>query len=129
MAARKNKSDNGKKEPSVMLETLNRPQKVTIDMLKNVEDGSQVTIVGYIAETKVVRTKKGYVVAFVILEDATGSFEVVMMEDVYEKAEALLDSPEPLIVSGVLDKDVRIVASKVSAWTEPATQLTDIASR
>jgi DNA polymerase-3 subunit alpha len=55
---------------------------------------------GLVKTLKEINTKKGDRMAFVELEDLEGSVEVTVFSDVYLQKRALLQSGDPLIVSG-----------------------------
>ncbi|MCC6503128.1 MAG: DNA polymerase III subunit alpha [Deltaproteobacteria bacterium] len=81
---------------------------------KNNED--EVTIGGIITGLKEIMTKKGDRMAFVTIEDLTGSVEAVIFSDLYKKVRDLVTSDHVLLVSGKLDKEeeaVKLMASSI----------------
>ncbi|MEZ4598838.1 MAG: DNA polymerase III subunit alpha [Syntrophotaleaceae bacterium] len=66
-------------------------------------DKEEVRIGGMVAGMKELITKKGDRMAFVTLEDLTGSVEMVVFPEVYQASSELLKSELPLLVSGTLD--------------------------
>jgi DNA polymerase-3 subunit alpha len=66
-------------------------------------DKEQVRICGIVAGLKELVTKKGDRMAFITLEDLSGSVEIVVFPEVYAAAIDLLKGEEPILVSGELD--------------------------
>lgn len=79
---------------------LKRFANVTSSTLAKVAESSQVRIAGLVKTVKEINTKKGDRMAFMELEDLEGSVEVTVFSDVYVQNRALLQSGDPLIVSG-----------------------------
>jgi DNA polymerase-3 subunit alpha len=72
-----------------------------------------VRVAGVIEELKIKRTKRGDKMAIFTLEDQSGSTEVVVFPDVFERSSALLKSDEPLLVAGMAEVD-EMVAKIIS---------------
>jgi DNA polymerase-3 subunit alpha len=66
-------------------------------------DREEVRICGLVSGIKELATKRGERMARVILEDLSGSVETIVFPEVYQSAAELLNSEEPLLVSGTLD--------------------------
>ena len=84
--------------------------------LKEGTDGSPVRIGGMVRSTKVIRTKKGDMMAFATVEDLHGGVEVVIFSSVYAKAYDFLFDDSPVLIQGQLQKDenaVKILADEV----------------
>ncbi|MFD1707942.1 DNA polymerase III subunit alpha [Siminovitchia sediminis] len=58
----------------------------------------------YLSEIKTIRTKKGDVMAFVTLSDATGEMEGVIFPNVYKRCSALVKKGNVLLVSGHVEE-------------------------
>jgi DNA polymerase-3 subunit alpha len=89
---------------------------VTSSTLAQAAESSQVRIAGLVKSIKEINTKKGDRMAFVDLEDLEGSVEVTVFSDVYLQKRALLQSGDPLIVSGVKEgngENPKIVAQDI----------------
>ncbi|ETR74282.1 MAG: DNA polymerase III subunit alpha [Candidatus Magnetoglobus multicellularis str. Araruama] len=89
---------------------------VNTETLANKPHGSAVRICGAIASTKPIRTKKGDQMAFLGLEDKTGSFETVVFSDMYLKYSHLFEQDRALIVQGEVqknEKSVKIIADAI----------------
>ncbi|HMQ11733.1 MAG TPA: DNA polymerase III subunit alpha [Oligoflexia bacterium] len=85
---------------------------------------SIVRVGGMVSSLKEITTKKGDRMAFVGLEDLSGSTELVVFKDVYEESRELLKSDKPIIVSGTLehgdDLSCKIIADKFAYLETPA---------
>jgi DNA polymerase-3 subunit alpha len=84
--------------------------------LKEQNDGDTVRIGGMVRSTKIIKTKKGDLMAFVTLEDLHGSVEIVVFSNVYAKVYDLLTEDSSILVRGDLQKDensVKILADTV----------------
>ncbi len=66
-------------------------------------DKEQVRVCGIVSGIKELITKKGDRMAFVTLEDLTGSVEIIVFPEVYTASMDLLKGEEALLVSGELD--------------------------
>ena len=76
----------------------------TCCVAKALEEVREQTVVigGIVNAVKQITTKKGEPMAFVTLEDLTGSIEVIVFSELYRKAESLLKSEHPLLIKGDL---------------------------
>ncbi len=84
--------------------------------LKEQNDGDDVRIGGLIRSTKIIKTKKGDLMAFVTLEDLHGSVEIIVFSTLYAKVHDLLTEDSSILVRGHLQKDensVKILADMV----------------
>ena len=84
--------------------------------LKEQNDGDDVRIGGMIRNTKIIKTKKGDLMAFVTLEDLHGSVEIIVFSALYAKVYDLLTEDSSVLVRGHLQKDensVKILADTV----------------
>jgi DNA polymerase-3 subunit alpha len=92
---------------------------VTADtsILADLQDKSEVKLCGLVGNLKEILTKKNERMGFVVIEDLTGSVEVVVLPDVYSSAADCLKGEEPILVSGILEvgeKGAKIRATEVS---------------
>ncbi|TQR08437.1 DNA polymerase III subunit alpha [Psychrobacillus soli] len=69
------------------------------DILQSTRDG-KVTVVGLIQDIKKIRTKKGESMAFVTIQDETGSISVTLFPEDYAKYNLLLEELAILVVEG-----------------------------
>ncbi|MBW1725030.1 MAG: DNA polymerase III subunit alpha, partial [Deltaproteobacteria bacterium] len=84
--------------------------------LKEQNDSDDVRIGGLIRNTKIIKTKKGDLMAFVTLEDLHGSVEIIVFSTLYAKVHDLLTEDSSVLVRGHLQKDensVKILADTV----------------
>jgi DNA polymerase-3 subunit alpha len=74
-------------------------------VLKEKNDGETIRVGGIVRDTKIIKTKKGDLMAFVNLEDLHGSIEVTVFSSLYVKVYDLLLEDTPLLVQGQIQKD------------------------
>ena len=80
-------------------------------------DKEQVRVCGIVSGIKELITKKGDRMAFVTLEDLSGSVEIIVFPEVYAASMELLKGEDPLLVSGELDvgeESCKILAAEVA---------------
>ncbi|MBI5453343.1 MAG: DNA polymerase III subunit alpha [Deltaproteobacteria bacterium] len=88
-----------------------------IENLVDKQNDAEVTIGGIVTEVKEVTTKKGDRMAFLRVEDLSGSVEIVVFAELYRKSRENIASDRPLLIIGRLDKegeDVKIVANDIA---------------
>jgi DNA polymerase III subunit alpha len=105
---------------SAVRDQLRRRTDCTLAELERRRDGETVLAGGMVASVRTTMTKKGEPMAFVQLEDMTGSVEVVVFNSTYAAARDLLLEDAVLIVKGRVDHkqqgDTKLVALEVSAF-------------
>ncbi len=102
------------------------------DRLFNVPEGSRISMAGIVRAKKDKLTKKGNKMAFLILEDLSGSIEVICFPDVYMRYRDVIDSDKPVFLEGVLkregdsqdDVSYRIIAEKLGFLQDLCTRNT-----
>lgn len=72
--------------------------------LKDKANNEDVSLLAIVAGKRVTTTKKGTPMAFVNCEDLHGSFEVIVFSKLYLSCDDALDSDEPLLITGRVDK-------------------------
>ena len=80
-------------------------------------DKESVRVCGIVSGLKELITKKGDRMAFVTLEDLSGSVEVIVFPEVYSAAMEFIKGEDPLLVSGELDigeEACKILATEIS---------------
>ncbi|PLX95234.1 MAG: DNA polymerase III subunit alpha, partial [Desulfuromonas sp.] len=90
-------------------------------------DKEEVRICGIVAGMKELMTKKGDRMAFVTLEDLSGSVEVVVFPETFAQASEELKGEEPLLASGTLDvgeETVKLMATEILTLREVKERLT-----
>src|SRR4029077_5177631 len=90
--------------------------------LERRREGETVLAGGIVAGMRTTTTKKGEPMAFVQLEDLTGSVEVVVFNSTYAAARGLLVEDAVLVVKGRVDHkqqgETKLVALEVAALDE-----------
>jgi DNA polymerase-3 subunit alpha len=85
-------------------------------LINQVKDGGVVRIGGMVTSTKVIKTKKGDLMAFVLIEDIHGFVEAVVFSSVYSLISDQLFEDNPVIIEGRVQKDeksVKIIAETI----------------
>ncbi len=89
----------------------------TINSLKNLSDNTSVKIAGTIAKVKRMLTKKSDPMAFVTLEDKTGTVEAIIFPKLMPSAIPYLDSDEVVKLTGRMsfkDGEAKLIANEIS---------------
>src|SRR2546429_191968 len=92
-----------------------------LNQLMELPDKTQVTVGGLITAVKRTTTKSGSAMAFVTLEDLTGSCEVIIFPKAYEQVHFLLKRDAVLVVRGkvdVMEQQAKILADRVMTLEE-----------
>ncbi|HEY3462618.1 MAG TPA: DNA polymerase III subunit alpha [Gaiellaceae bacterium] len=99
---------------------LRRRTDCTLAELERRREGETVLAGGIVAGVRTTTTKKGEPMAFVQLEDLTGSVEVVVFNSTYAAARGLLVEDAVLVVKGRVDHkqqgETKLVALEVAAF-------------
>ncbi len=69
--------------------------------------GRELSIGGLITEVKQLTTRKGDAMATFVLEDLSGSVEVLVWPKTYRRCQSLLESAPPVLLRGRCESDVR----------------------
>ncbi len=84
--------------------------------LKEQNDGDAIRIGGMVTNTKIIKTKRGDLMAFVALEDLHGSVEIIIFSSLYAKVYDLLTDDSAILVQGHLQKEensIKLLADAV----------------
>ncbi len=85
-------------------------------------DGQVVTVGGMVAEKKIKYTKTSQVMAFVTLEDLTGSVEVIVFPKSYAAAAGSLEEDEKVLIRGRVsveeEADAKLICESVTPFSE-----------
>jgi DNA polymerase-3 subunit alpha len=84
--------------------------------IKEIQNGGAVRIGGLIRSTKIIKTKRGDLMAFVTIEDLHGAVEATVFSRVYTSVSDLLVEDSAVFIQGQVQKDeqsVKILAEKV----------------
>jgi DNA polymerase III subunit alpha len=99
---------------------LRRKTDCTLVELERRRDGETVLAGGMVAAVRTTTTKKGEPMAFVQLEDVTGSVEVIVFNSTYAAARELLVEDAVLVVKGRIDHkqqgETKLVALEVARF-------------
>jgi DNA polymerase III subunit alpha len=90
----------------------------TVQGVLNLKDKGEVKVAGVIENLKMKRTKKGDSMAILDLEDQTGSIEVVIFPDTYNKFAVYLKSEDPVRITGIAEADdnrSKIIAKEIDS--------------
>ena len=86
------------------------------------EDGTEVRIVGIVAEKKQIMTKSGKLMGKVQIEDLTGRVECTLFAEAWEASKALLETDAIIVVNGKVEKrgdfGPQILLNDVRAWEQ-----------
>lgn len=92
--------------------------------LSQLKDQSTVRLGGIVASLKEITTKRGDRMAFVTLEDLSGSIELILFADVYRDKAELFKSEDPVFVIGKVDvgeDQVKVIVTDASKLSEAST--------
>jgi DNA polymerase-3 subunit alpha len=78
---------------------------VKIGELREIPGESKVSIFGILSSSKVITTRDNKEMAFVSLEDQTGTIEVVVFPSVYEKYNQYLNEKKVVVIIGKINGD------------------------
>ena len=99
-----------------------------ISNLENFNEGQPVRIGGLIRSCKQLKSKRGEPMAFVILEDILETVEVMVFPDTYASCYQLLNSSEPIIVKGTVqkgDRGLKIIADAIDLLPDARQKYTE----
>jgi len=95
--------------------------------LKDQKESTRVSVGGMISAIRSIYTKKGRPMAFLTLEDLTGSMEVVVFSDLYEKHQELLQEDRVVIVKGKTDvkeeEEVKLIGEAITPLPKEPKQI------
>ena len=96
----------------------------TLD-LQNAADGREVTVGGIIGALKSMTDKKGNLMAFVTLEDFSGSVEIILFSDCYEKHREAAQIDQMVLVTGRLSTREGEAPKIIASELLPLSKLTE----
>ena len=81
-------------------------------------DGQRVTLAGVVSSVRTKTTKNNSLMAYVVLEDATGSMELLVFSKVLSESSSYLKANQPVAVSGRIsirdEKEPQLMVDRVS---------------
>lgn len=100
---------------------------VPLGALPEVGDRRNVSLAGMIASQRIIYTKKGRPMTFLLVEDLTGEVEVVVFSDLYEKYQEELQEDRVVLLKGQTDYkeegEVKIICREVTVFPAEPRQL------
>ena len=72
----------------------------TADRIPDLDDGTRVIVGGMVTGVRTAVTQRGDRMAFITVEDLTGTFEVVVFSEAYEASRDYLEPDRPVIIEG-----------------------------
>lgn len=91
------------------------------EQLSEITETTEIKLCGLVGTVKQTLTKKGDRMAYLTLEDLTGTVEVIVFPDLYKTASALLTPETAVQITGALDrgdKATRIKATKIAGLAD-----------
>ena len=87
------------------------------EMTSSVKDGMPVVLAGMVTGRRILLTKKNTQMAFVQLEDLSGTVEVVVFPNVFEKSKGFLEEDSVIVVRGTVncreEEEPKVLADKI----------------
>ncbi|MCR4567257.1 MAG: DNA polymerase III subunit alpha [Pseudobutyrivibrio sp.] len=87
-----------------------------------VKDNSEVVLGGMITEVTIKYTKQNKTMAFITLEDLTGTVEVIVFPNSYESARSLISEGNKVFIKGRVqaeeEKDAKIICQDIKAFDD-----------
>ena len=87
-----------------------------------IADGKMVVVGGMITEKTIKYTRNNQVMAFVTVEDLTGSIEVIVFPRDYEKYRQYLETDAKILIRGRVqaeeEKDAKLICSEIHSFDE-----------
>ena len=113
---------------------LMEAEEGNLDVMKNaaesqvrIKDNQHVIVGGLIAEKKVTFTRNNKAMAYITIEDLTGTVEVIIFPRDYEKYQRYLNTDEKVFVVGHAsvedDKDGKIICERIVPFDETNCEL------
>jgi len=102
--------------------------KDNIKTLYTLKNKREVRFAAVVSSVREIMTRRGEKMAFVMLEDLTGTVEAIVFSDLYTKTSSLIKSDQPIFFIGNLEVDeeiVRVIAKDIFPIADVTTRLTD----
>jgi DNA polymerase-3 subunit alpha len=97
-------------------EMIKKFANVNSETLGETPEGQSVRMGGALRPLKILKTKKGDMMAFAALEDKKGSVEVVIFPELYQEVHYLLNADAPVILQAEVQKrenNVKLLAEQI----------------
>ncbi len=106
--------------------TIDGEDGISMDGLKNIEDGKHVTIGGIITSKKTKTTKNNNLMAFLTIEDLYGTMEVIVFPTILERFSKLLEIDSIILIKGKIsikeEEQPKIICEEVSSLKKTKIQ-------
>lgn len=103
------------------------PTLMTVLDLAELSDNTEVTVCGMVNSMKTIITKKGKPMGFVTLEDLTGSLEVVVFSEIYERHRPHLEPDSVILIKGTVnsreEEDKKVICRSIIPLPKEPKQL------
>ena len=87
----------------------------------------EVALAGMVTGVRLLRDRKGNLMAFATLEDFGGTAECILFNEIYQASRELVHSERPLLLSGTLstkgEDDLKVIVSQIVALDQAARML------
>jgi DNA polymerase-3 subunit alpha len=100
----------------------------TSKTLAEIADSRVVRLAGLVKNCKEINTKRGERMAFLTLEDLTGTVEVTVFADVYAETQELIKSGDPIVVSGPKEgnaENPKVLAQEIFHISEAKSRMSN----
>lgn len=96
-------------------ETLKKISATPMESLESLKENDPVRIGCVIVQERVTTTRRGDKMAYLRVEDLTGSVEVIVFPELYALSRVLMSQEGPLLISGTIDQSEKGVKVKATA--------------
>lgn len=97
----------------------------SVEGLKKCDDKAKVAVAGIVAAMRIIKTGKGDKMAFVTLEDVSGTVECIFFPKALPKAQSVLESGKPVLLRGAVEHK----GDEVKILSDTAELLDDLGER
>ncbi|TAK06356.1 MAG: DNA polymerase III subunit alpha [Candidatus Manganitrophaceae bacterium] len=97
------------------IELMKKRSATPTEDLAAIEEDREIRICGVVVQEKVATTKRGDRMAYLRIEDLTGSVEVIVFPDLYQTSSPLFQQDIPLLINGMLDRGDKGLKMKATA--------------
>ncbi len=107
---------------------LNRFATHSASEVSDAENQKEIRLCGMVGSLRKQMTKKQKLMGFITFEDLTGSVNVIVWPETFEKSLSLLESHGPILIHGKVDADeneVKVIASDIISLKKAKSESTD----